>query len=100
MFGTIGHVRMLPGHESQVMAMMDDWKTSIRPKIPGSFFELTGHSATDANEMVFVALCKDEPTYRRLAEMPEQDAFFQKLMQHAEGDARWEDVELNIAMND
>jgi hypothetical protein len=91
---------MLPGHEAQVMAMMDEWKNDIRPKVPGSFFELSGHSADDASEMVFVALCRDEPTYRMLAGMPEQDAFFRKLMQHADGDARWEDVQLDITMND
>ena len=100
MFGTIGHAHVKPGHDKQIMALMEGWKNDIRPKIPGRVFELAGHSASDPNEMVFVALMQDEPTYRALAELPEQDLFYRALLTHIDGDIKWDDVNLGITMND
>ena len=100
MFGTIGHAHVKAGHEADLTKLLDSWKTDIRPKIDGHVFELAGHSANDPGEMVFVALVKDEATYRKLAKMPEQDAWFRKMSSHLDGDVRWDDVELDITMND
>src|SRR5687767_14834363 len=96
MFGTIGHARPRPGHEPQVQAPMEEWKQTIRPKIPGSFTSLSGRQAGGSGEMVFLALAQDEPTYRALAAMPEQDAWYRRLVEHLEGEPRWEDVEMQI----
>jgi len=43
---------------------------------------------------VFVALAQDQATYRRLADMPEQDAWYRQLLEHIEQEPTWEDVEL------
>jgi hypothetical protein len=94
MFGTIGHVRIKDGHESALTDLMDEWRVSIRPRVPGTFLNLFGRSVDRPGEAVFVALAEDEPTYRTLADMPEQDAWYRRLLDHIEAEPDWEDVEL------
>ena len=99
MFGTIGHAHIKAGHEADLKKSLDNWETDIRPKIDGHVFELAGHSAKDPREMVFVVLMNDEATYRKLAALPEQDAWFRTMRSHLDGDVRWDDVELDITIN-
>ena len=96
MFGTIGHARPKPGREEQVRALTDEWQREIRPRIPGSVLQLMGRPKDRPGEVVFVALTRDEATYRALAAMPEQDAWFRRLLEHLEGEPTWEDVEMEI----
>ena len=94
MFGTIGHIRIKAGHEADLTKLMDDWVVTIRPQIPGSFVNFFGRSVDRSGESVFVALAQDQATYRRLADMPEQDAWYRQLLEHIEQEPTWEDVEL------
>jgi hypothetical protein len=96
MFGTIGHARMKPGSESSMQALMDDWERDIRPKIKGGFVSIAGSKAGKPNETVFIALAQDEQTYRSLANMPEQDAWFRRMMDMVDGDVTWEDVQMEV----
>lgn len=97
MFGTIGRIRIRDGHDAAMRELMDDWSGTIRPRIPGSFLNLYGRSVDRPGETVFVALAVDEATYRDLARMPEQDAWYRRLLDHIEGEPEWEDVELEEA---
>jgi len=92
MFGTIGHARIKPGGQSQLQALTQEWLETIRPQIPGEFIQLVGHADGQPDELVFVALAQDKATYQRMAELPEQDAWFRRMADHLEGDVRWEDV--------
>jgi hypothetical protein len=100
MFGTIGHARLKPGSDEKMRALMDEWKRTIRPSIPGSILELTGSVAGGSGEMVFVALMQDEATYRALADDPRQDAWYRRMLELTDGDIRWEDVEMEITLQD
>jgi hypothetical protein len=100
MFGTIGHARPKPGREVQLQGLFDEWNRNIRPKVPGSFLSLSGRPKDRPGEMVFVALAQDEATYRALAAMPEQDAWYRRLLEHVEGEPSWEDVEMQIDIHD
>lgn len=100
MFGTIGHAHLKSGHEKFLPEMMKEWERDIRPKISGHFISVGGHKEGNTSEMVFMALAKDRATYRKLAEMPEQDAWFRKMMQHVDGQVRWEDVEMDVYNDD
>ena len=99
MFGTIGHARPKPGHEGQIQAMTDEWLRTIRPKVPGPFLQLQGRVKDRPEEVVFVALAQDEATYRALAEMPEQDAWFRRFVEHLDGEPTWEDVEMELTLD-
>jgi hypothetical protein len=96
MFGTIGHARVKPGHEAQLDGMLQEWKDTIRPSVPGPFLELSGHRAGNASDIVFLALAKDEATYRSLADMPDQDAFYRRMVEHLDAEPTWEDVEMDV----
>jgi hypothetical protein len=100
MFGTIGHCRLKPGSEAQFRALMDEWKRTIRPTIPGGMLELTGHPADNPDELVFISLNQDEETYRALADSPAQDAWYQRFMELVDGEVRWEDIEAEITLQD
>jgi hypothetical protein len=100
MFGTIGRARPKPGVKSEFDAAMQDWMRDIRPKIPGHFLEMTGKSVDHPDEVLFIALAQDEATYRKLAEMPEQHAFFERMSALMDGDIRWEDVEMQVSVDD
>lgn len=43
---------------------------------------------------------QDEATYRNLANNPDQDAYYRKLVELIDGEITWEDVEMEIAIND
>ena len=77
MFGTIGHARLKAGRQ--------EWSQTIRPQIPGEFLQLAGHAEGQPEEVVFVALAQDKATYQRLAELPEQDAWFRRFADQVEG---------------
>jgi hypothetical protein len=100
MFGTIGHCRLKPGTEAQFTALMDEWKQTIRPTIPGGVLEITGHRAEDQGETVFIALMQDKETYRGLAADPAQDAWYQRFAELVDGEVRWEDIEAEITLQD
>jgi hypothetical protein len=100
MFGTIGHVRSKPGTEARFLELHKEWQRTVRPKIPGTFLELIGHPKDRPGEMVFVALAQDEATYGQLAAMPEQDAWYRRLVELTDGEPTWEDVEMEIVIQD
>ena len=83
MFGTIGHARLKSGRQSQLEALTQEWQQTIRPKIPGEVVQLVGHRDGQPDEMVFVALVQDKATYQQMAAMPEQDAWFRRMAEHA-----------------
>jgi hypothetical protein len=96
MFGTIGHARVKAGHMDQFTSLMEDWEKEIRPSIPGDFISIGGSPKDRPDEVVFVALAEDEPTYRALAASPTQDAFYRRMLEHLEGDVSWEDVQMEF----
>ena len=100
MFGTIGHVRLKAGKDQALVSLMDEWKRTIRPQVPGSMLELAGTSVSRPGETVFIALMQDEATYRTLANNPDQDAWFRRMLELADGDVQWEDVNLDITLQD
>ena len=97
MFGTIGHVRPKPGHEQAIQSLMAEWQRTIRPSIPGDVVQFMGQPTERPDEVVFLALCQDEQTYRTMAASPEQDAFYRRLMEHCQGEPSWEDVQMEMA---
>ncbi|MBA2518152.1 MAG: hypothetical protein H0V24_00645, partial [Chloroflexia bacterium] len=88
MFGTIGHARLKPGRQAELEALLQEWEQTIRPQIPGEFVEFLGHVAGQSDHQLFVALAQDEATYRRLAELPAQDAWFRRFAEQVDGEVR------------
>ena len=96
MFGTIGHARLKSGRSrADIDALGEEWARTIRPQIPGPFLQLVGHQDGDPNALVFVALAQDKTTYQNLANLPEQDAWYRKMIELLDGEVQWDDVELD-----
>ena len=100
MFGTIAHATLKPGQQGKLDELMKDWERDILPKIPGTFLQLTGHQADNPGQIVFVALAQDEATYRALAAMPEQHAFYLRFNDVFTGEPAWEDVAMELHKRD
>ncbi len=100
MFGTIAHMHPKSGHEAEVRALADDWNERMRPLVPGHVLSLSGRAKDRPGDIVLVALMQDEPTYRALAAMPEQDAWFRRMAEHLDREPEWEDVEMEIDIQD
>jgi hypothetical protein len=99
MFGTIGHVRLKPGKQPDLKALMDEWNRIIRPQVPGSVMQFTGSVSGQSDQVVFIALMQDEKTYRALAENPDQDGWYRRMLELIDGDVSWEDVNLDLTLN-
>jgi quinol monooxygenase YgiN len=95
MFGTIGHLTPKPGSQEKFRTLMDEWDRTMRPQIPGKVLQLSGKPKDRPGEVVFIALFQDEETYRNLANNPEQDAWYRKMMELVDGEIAWEDVEID-----
>ena len=100
MFGPIAHATLKPGQEGQLAALMEDWKRTIRPQIPGPVVQLTGHQAGEPDQIVFIALTQDEATYRKMAAMPEQHQFYLRFNEVFTSEPTWEDVEMAWGLRD
>jgi hypothetical protein len=100
MFGTIAHARLKSGADARFRELMTEWKSTVRPKVPGAFLELSGHVVGDPHSVVFVALAQDEATYRALAAMPEQHEFYLRFNEVFTGEPTWEDVAMDVTIND
>jgi hypothetical protein len=92
MFGTIGRLHPRPGTEHDMRALTDEWAMTIREKIPGVVVQLQGRPSERPDELVLVVLMQDEETYRNLAAMPEQDAWFRRMRECLTDDPVWDDV--------
>lgn len=92
MFGTIGRIRPKPGHDASIVALMEEWARTQRPKIPGLVVQVAGAPVDRAGELIIVIIVRDEITYRALADSPAQDAWYRRMVEHLEGEPTWEDV--------
>jgi len=99
-FGTIAHAQLKSGDATQLNALMAEWTQTIRPTVSGPFHMMVGHVGGDPSQVVFVALAQDEATYRALAASPAQDAFYQRFNQVFEAEPTWEDVEMDITIQE
>ena len=100
MFGTISRVKVKPGSEAAIAALDEEWMKTMRPKIPGPVVWFRGKQDADPNTQVTLFLCQDKKTYFGLADDPAQDAFFKQLLEHFDGEPSWEDVQIDVTLQD
>jgi hypothetical protein len=100
MFGTISHVKVKPGTEAARKALDEEWNKTMRPGIPGSVLFFRGSPDGKPDTEVSIFLCQDRKTYFALADDPAQDAFFKRVMEHYEGEPTWEDIEVEVVIQD
>lgn len=99
MFGTIARATMKPGSEAALRALDDEWMATLRPKIPGEVLYIRATAKDDPTKSIAVFLCQDEGTYWKLADDPEQDAFFARVSENFVGETTWEDISADLVIH-
>ena len=90
-YGTIYRMRVKPGAEAEVVALLDEWERERKPKARGAVGGYLFKPDRRAGELIGVAVFRDRESYRANGEDPEQDAWYRRLREHLEADPEWED---------
>lgn len=89
MYGTIFKMKPKSGALQDVIAEFDRWKRERSPDVPGFVASYALESAS--GEVISVAVFENEASYRRNADDPEQDKWYQRLRSLLEADPEWND---------
>ena len=91
MYGTVARYRLKPGKESQLQAFEAEMKTL---KLPGLVAEFTYRMDNEPNVYYEAVVFESREAYRALADSPEQDARYRRLLELMEGEPEWHDGEI------
>jgi quinol monooxygenase YgiN len=94
MYGTVATMRVKPGSEPALVALMDEWVRDRKPHIEGSVGGYVLRPDDHPDVAILVAIFKDRATYRANANDPEQDRWYKRLREHLEADPTWTDGEI------
>jgi heme-degrading monooxygenase HmoA len=88
MYGTVARYRLKPGMEEQLLAFEREIQEA---RLPGLVAEFTFRMDEDPNVYYEAVVFESRAAYRALAESPEQDARFRRLLELLEGPPEWHD---------
>ena len=91
MYGTVARMRLKPGTESQMQALMEEYETL---DIPGYVRSTVYRMDDDPGEYYLAVAFEDRETYQANAQSPEQDARYQRMVALIDGDPEWHDGEI------
>jgi hypothetical protein len=91
MYGTVARYRLKPGMEGQLMAFEREIRDA---KLLGMVTEFTFRMDEDPNVYYQAVVFESRTAYRAVAESPEQDARYRKLLALLEGPPEWHDGEV------
>ena len=90
-YGTIFRMRIKPGAEQNIMALLDEWERERKPKVRGALGSYLFKPDNRQGELVGVAVFRDRDAYMANANDPEQDAWYRRLRAQLEADPEWDD---------
>ena len=91
MFGTVARMRLKPGHEELFQQLGGDIDQSPPP---GFVSRVLYRSVDDPNEIWLAVVFESEQAYRENAASPQQNEFYQRMVDHLEGAPEWHDGEV------
>lgn len=94
MYGTVARAIVKQGHEDQLVQMLHSWNEERRPAVDGAIASYIFRLDSSPNEFMLVAVFRDQESYRKNAEDPEQDRWYRQLRAHLESDPEWHDGEV------
>lgn len=95
MYGTVARMRLKPGMEPQMQALMREYESL---NVPGHIATAVYKMDADLNEYYMSVVFKDKESYVKNAEDPAQDARFHKMMELLQSEPEWHDGELAYSM--
>ena len=93
MYGTVFHMKIKKGKETQLFKMFQDWDKNRRPKVKGSLGGFMLMPDNKADEVIGIAIFKDKKTYFANANDPAQDKWYKSMRTLLKEDPQWEDGE-------
>ena len=94
MFGTIAILKAKPGAEQQIVALAEEWARDRKPNVKGFKASHLYRNASNPSELMLAVVFDSKEDYEANAAAPEQDAWYQKLVEQLEGEPRWIDGEV------
>lgn len=91
MFGTIFRMRPKSGQEQTVEQLFRRWEQERRTRATGFVDGYLLTSRSNPGEMVSVAIFDTEANFRKNAEDPDQDRWYQELRAALQTDPEWND---------
>jgi heme-degrading monooxygenase HmoA len=91
MYGTVARFRLKPGMEKKLQAFDAEMRAA---KLPGLVAEFTYHMDNEPNVYYEAVVFESREAYRALADSPEQDARFRRLLELLEAEPEWHDGEI------
>lgn len=93
MYGTVANMRIKAGHGDALLALIKEWNTERKPKVPGALNGYVFKLDSDPQDWILIGLFQDKDTYTANADDPEQDRWFRRVMEHLEAEPVWHDGE-------
>lgn len=93
MYGTIFRMKIKAGQEQKVVDLFQEWERDRKPNTKGAIGGLVMKPDNSSGELIGVAVFSDKASYIANADNPEQDRWFQKVMESLESEPTWEDGE-------
>ena len=91
MYGTVARYRLKPGMEEQLLAFEREIREA---RLPGLVAEFTYRMDEDPSVYYEAVVFESRAAYRAVAESPEQDARYRKLLALLDGPPEWHDGEV------
>ena len=94
MFGTIATMKVKPGQEQALVALMDKWWTERRPKVKGAISSTMYRSVDNPSEIMMAVVFDNKENYMANANDPEQDKWYQEMAACFDGAPSWKDGDI------
>jgi len=91
MYGTVARYRLKPGMQDKLLAFEAEIRAA---KIPGLIAEFTFRTDEDPTVCYEAIVFESREAYQALADSPEQDARYHKLLELLEAAPEWHDGEV------
>ena len=91
MYGTVARMRLKPGAEAQIAALMRQYETL---NIPGQRMTYVYRMDNDPNMVMMAVIFDDKASYVANANSPEQNARYQQMVALLEAPPEWHDGEI------
>ena len=95
MYGTVANLRVKADHQGDLMKLIQEWNTERKPKIAGAVSGYVVRLDSDPQDMIMIGIFANKEVYQKNANDPEQDRWFQRIMEHLESEPDWHDGELS-----
>jgi len=95
MYGTVAHMRVKAGHQDDLIKLIGEWNAERAPKISGAVSGYMVREDNDPQNMIMIGIFESKDTYQKNANDPDQDQWFQCIMEHLESEPQWHDGEFS-----